>query len=362
VVPAENGAEAALVERLEVIPLESLAQVEDLASGQWAPPRPEPMPLSLTTAPGAPDLGDLRGQAHLRYALEVAAAGGHSLLMIGPPGAGKSLAASRLPSILPALAVEEALEVARIASACGRLDGRQVGGRPFRAPHHTVSPAGLVGGGNPPGPGEVTLAHRGALFLDELCEFRRDALEALRAPLESGWVSISRSGASRRLPCRFILVAAANPCPCGRGEANPECSCAPLDARRYQGRLSGALADRIDILAAIDQPSAAEIGGPPGEPSAAVRERVAAARERQESRLGPGRCNAEMTPGEARECLLSDGAAALLAESYSRRRLSGRAHDRVLRLSRTIADLAGIEAIEPEQMAQALQLRRRDHD
>jgi magnesium chelatase family protein len=361
VVPAENGPEAALVEGLEVICLESVGQVASLAAGEWVPPRPPPMSLGRADgAPSMPDLADLRGQRHLRYALEVAAAGGHSLLMVGPPGAGKSLAASRLPSILPPLAATEALEVARIASVCGRLGEGGANGRPFRSPHHTISPAGLIGGGNPPGPGEATLAHRGVLFLDELCEFRRDTLEALRAPLETGWVSVARAGAWRKLPCRFMLVAASNPCPCGRGESDPECSCAPLAARRYQARLSGALADRIDVLAAIRQPSAEEIGGPPGEPSAAVRERVANARERQEGRLGAGRSNAEMTAAEVRECVLEQGAATLLAESYSRRRLSGRAHDRVLRLARTIADLAGSEAIDREQLAQALQLRRRD--
>jgi magnesium chelatase family protein len=361
VVPAENGPEAALAADIEVLPIDSLEQVAALAAGDWAPERPEPMPLCLDTEDGGPDLAELRGQRHLRHALEVAAAGGHSLLMIGPPGAGKSLAASRLPSILPSPAPEEALEVARIASACGRLRGRPPGGRPFRSPHHTVSPAGLVGGGNPPRPGEATLAHRGVLFLDELCEFRRDALEALRAPLETGWVSIARSGSWQRLPCRFMLVAAANPCPCGRGEADAECSCSPLAISRYQGRLSGALADRIDILAAIRQPSAEEIGGGPGEPSAAVRARVDAARARQGDRLGRGRCNAEMTPAEVRECALGEGAARLLADSYARGGLSGRAHDRVLRLARTIADLAGSERIEREQMAQALQLRRRDY-
>ncbi|HEY5816002.1 MAG TPA: YifB family Mg chelatase-like AAA ATPase, partial [Solirubrobacterales bacterium] len=318
IVPVENGSEAALVSGLDVLPLETLEQVPGLAAGEWAPKRPVPMPLP-TLPSGAPDLADLRGQPHLRYALEVAAAGGHSLLMVGPPGAGKSLAASRLPSILPPLSSEEALEVARIASACGQLVGRPVGGRPFRAPHHTVTSAGLIGGGNPPGPGEATLAHRGVLFLDELCEFSREALEALRAPLEAGSVVISRAGSNRRLPCRFMLVAASNPCPCGRGEADPECNCAPLEVRRYQGRLSGALADRLDVLVAIRQPSAAEIGGPPGEASAKVRERVAAARERQEARLGAGRCNAEMTPAEVRECALEEAAGALLAESYSRR-------------------------------------------
>jgi magnesium chelatase family protein len=361
-VPVENGPEAALVEGLDVIGVESLGQVAALAAGEWEPQHPQPMPLRLSVAAGAPDLADLRGQHHLRYALEVAAAGGHSLLMVGPPGAGKSLAASRLPSILPPLAAEEALEVARIASACGRLEEGRQGGRPLRSPHHTISPAGLIGGGNPPGPGEATLAHRGVLFLDELCEFHRDTLEALRAPLETGWVSIARAGAWRHLPCRFMLVAAANPCPCGRGEADPECECAPLAARRYQSRLSGALADRIDVLVAIRQPSAAEIGGPAGEGSAAVRERVATAREHQERRLGPGRCNAEMTPGEVRDCRLDEGAADLLAESYSRRRLSGRAHDRVLRLAQTVADLAGEATIGHEQMAQALQLRRRDRE
>jgi magnesium chelatase family protein len=359
VVPAENGPEAALATGIDVVPLDGLGRLSALAAGDWKPERPPSLLLGPSAVEG-PDLADLRGQPHLRHALEVAAAGGHSLLMIGPPGAGKSLAAARLPSILPPLATVEALEVARIASACGRLNGSLPDGRPFRSPHHTISPAGLIGGGAPPRPGEATLAHRGVLFLDELCEFRRDALEALRAPLESGEVSIARAGGRRSLPCRFMLVAAANPCPCGRGEADPDCSCAPVAVQRYQGRLSGALADRIDILAAVRQPSAVEIGGGPGEPSAEVRERVAAARERQERRLGPGRCNAEMSPGEARECTLEPAAAALLAELYSRQRLSGRAHDRALRLAQTIADLAASDAVGEQQMAQALQLRRRD--
>ncbi|HEV7615563.1 MAG TPA: YifB family Mg chelatase-like AAA ATPase [Solirubrobacterales bacterium] len=359
-VPAANGPEAALATGIDVVPLESLGQLPGLVAGEWAPAPPEPLPLGLGEVDGVPDLADLRGQPHLRHALEVAAAGNHSLLMIGPPGAGKSLAASRLPSILPALAGNEALEVARIASACGRLGSSLPGGRPFRSPHHTISPAGLVGGGTPPRPGEATLAHRGVLFLDELCEFRRDSLEALRAPLEAGAVSIARASGSRSLPCRFMLVAAANPCPCGRGEADPDCSCAPLAVQRYQGRLSGALADRIDILAAVHQPSAGEIGGGPGEPSADVRARVALARGRQERRLGPGRCNAEMTPGEARACTLTAAAAELLSDLYARQRLSGRAHDRSLRLAQTIADLEGAERIDEEQMAQALQLRRRD--
>jgi magnesium chelatase family protein len=360
VVPAENGPEAALAGGIDVVPLDGLGLLPALVSGEWSPVPPEPLPLRLDVAPGAPDLADLRGQPHLRHALEVAAAGGHSLLMIGPPGAGKSLAASRLPSILPPLAAREALEVARIASAAGRLGSGIPAGRPFRAPHHTISPAGLVGGGAPPRPGEATLAHRGCLFLDELCEFRRDSLEALRAPLEAGEVTIARASGRRLLPCRFMLVAASNPCPCGRGEADPECSCGPAAVQRYQGRLSGALADRIDILVAVSQPGAAEIGGPPGESSAAARERVIEARERQERRLGPGRCNAEMTPSEARECVLDPAAGALLADLYARQRLSGRAHDRALRLAQTIADLAGHERVGEDEMAQALALRRRD--
>lgn len=361
VVPAENAPEAALARGIEVLPIESIASLPDLISGEWAPDPPRPLEL-MDSPVGAPDLADLRGQRHLRHALEVAAAGGHSLLMVGPPGAGKSLAARRLPSIMPPPTPAETLEVARIASACDGAASARVGARPFRAPHHTISPAGLVGGGNPPRPGEMTLAHRGVLFLDELCEFRRDALEALRAPLEEGSVSIARAGGpATELPCRFLLVAAANPCPCGRGENDAECSCAPIAIQRYQGRLSGALADRIDILAAVRQPAAEEIGGAPGEASSSVRERVRAARAIQAERLGEGRCNAEMTPGEARNGSLDEGAEALLAESYARRRLSGRAHDRVLRLARTVADLAGEERIARPHMAQALQLRRRDY-
>jgi magnesium chelatase family protein len=361
VVPKENGSEAALATGIEVRPLAGLAGLPALAAGEWRPSTPTPQALRTLPADGGPDLADLRGQPHLRHALEVAAAGGHSLLMVGPPGAGKSLAARRLPSILPPLSGEEALEVTRVASACGRLVAGQRG-RPFRAPHHTISAAGLIGCGSPPRPGEITIAHRGVLFLDHLDEFPRDALEALRAPLEAGEVSLASAGAARTLPCRLQLVAAANPCPCGRGDEDPDCVCPPIAVQRYRGRLSGALADRIDILTAVRPPSAVDIGGPPGESSETVRERVVAARERQARRLGPGRTNAEMTPAEARESWLSAEASALLAELYSRRLLSGRAHDRVLRLARTIADLAAKETIGAEEMAQAVQLRRRDRD
>ena len=359
-VPAANGPEAALAGDLGVVALESLKQLDGYAAGEWTPERPDPLDLGACNGMDGPDLADLRGQPALRHALEVAAAGGHSLLMVGPPGAGKSLAARRLPSILPLPGPEERLEVARIASACGREATAALGARPYRAPHHTISAAGLVGGGNPPRAGEITLAHRGVLFLDELCEFSRDALEALREPLETGMVSIARSGSQRSLPCRFMLVAAANPCPCGRGDDDPRCGCAPHDISRYRSKLSGALADRIDIIAALSQPGGHEINGPPGEPSAAVRERVIAARDRQQARLGSGRCNAEMTAAEARAQPLSRKAADLLRAAYEARGLSGRAHDRTLRLARTEADLSGAEEIGVDEMGAALALRRRD--
>ena len=364
VVPAENGPEAALATGIEVIPIDSLGAARR-AGRRGVDRRSGPRRCALRArapADGAPDLADLRGQRHLRYALEVAAAGGHSLLMVGPPGAGQ-VAGGEPPALDPAAAGRRSRRSrwrgspAPAAGSTARGSGGQAVPRP--APHD--QPGGLVGGGNPPRPGEATLAHRGVLFLDELCEFRRDTPRgAAGAARDRAGSRSPAPAAPGSLPCRFMLVAAANPCPCGRGEADPECTCAPLAIQRYQGRLSGALADRIDILAAVRQPSAAEIGGGPGERSAAVRERVVAARERQERRLGPGRCNAEMTPAEARECALAEDAAALLAESYARQRLSGRAHDRVLRLARTVADLAGGEAIGTDQMAQALQLRRRD--
>lgn len=359
IVPAENGAEAALVDGLEVIALESLAQVALLAAGDLAVERPEPLSLAHEPSPYAPDLADLRGQPHVRHALEVAAAGGHRLLLVGPPGAGKSFAASRLPSILPPPTEAERLEIARVASAYGRLDQPLTTGRPFRAPHHSISTVGLLGGGRPNCPGEATRAHRGVLFLDDLGEFRRDVLEGLRAPMKCGWVQASRGGRTSRLPARFQLIAAANPCPCGRGEEDPECSCSPLALHRYRSRLGSALSERIDITVAVDPPAVAEISGPPGETSAGVRERVVRARERQEARLGAGRCNAEMTPGEARDCALTEAAAALLARERSRGRLSGSAYNQVLRLAQTLVDLAGGETIERAQLAQALELKLR---
>jgi magnesium chelatase family protein len=260
---------------------------------------------------------------------------------------------------MPPLHEAEALDVARIASVCGRLGTNLHAARPFRAPHHTISAAGLVGGGNPPRPGEVTLAHRGVLFLDELSEFGRQALESLRAPLEEGTVRIARAGRATELPCRFALVAAANPCPCGRGESDQECRCSPHDVQRYQARLSGALADRIDIFLAVTQPSAEAMAGEQGETSESVRGRVVAARERQESRLG-GRANGEMTTAEVRAAPLQPQARALLRRHHQELRLSGRAHDRLIRVAWTLADLRQSEEISEEHVLGALGLRVRD--
>jgi len=358
VVPAGNGPEAAIARDIDVIPIDSLARLAGLASGEWRPERPKPICLAAHHG-DAPDLADLRGNENLRGALEVSAAGGHSLLMIGPPGSGRSLAAVRLPSILPPLEGEEALEVARVASAAGRLSEGSVRARPFRAPHHSISPTGLLGANDPRRIGEATLADRGVLFLEELAEFRRDALEGLRVPLRAGRISLSDRGAWRTLPARFLFVAAAKPCPCGRGEGDPACACAPLARREYRSRLAAALPDDIDIEVEMRIPSAAEIGGPPGESSASVRERVTAARERQEKRLGAGRCNALMTPDEVDDCALEGDAAALLGFLRDRGRVGRRTQKRAVRLARTLADLDGAEAIEPKQMALALSLCRR---
>jgi magnesium chelatase family protein len=361
VVPALNAPEASLAGEPRVVPLERLEQLALL--GTESEPRAGPASgwSANGSAPQGPDLADLRGQPYLRYALEVAAAGGHSLLVVGPPGAGKSLAARRLPSLMPPLNRGEAMEVLRIASACGKpVSPDQPPIRPFRAPHHTISTAGLVGGGSPPRAGEVTLSHRGVLFLDELGEFSRESLEALRQPLEEGRVTIVRARHAIELPSRFMLVAASNPCPCGRGEDSGECECQPVSARRYRAKLSGALADRIDISISVERPSAREMGTPPDTDSATVRDRVIAARERQEHRLGAGRCNADMSLADLRAlCRLDDEATAMVAAGHSRLQLSGRGHDRVLRLSRTIADLEGRGRVSADHVARALSLRRR---
>ena len=373
-VPVANAKEAALalaagangdtprpLPALRVAGLEHLRQLESLESADGL--RGVPTPVLEAPRPGdGLDLADVRGQEALRRALEVAAAGGHSLLMVGPPGVGKSMAARRLPSILPPLEPEDAIEALAVASACGEappLDRARL--RPYRAPHHTISGAGLVGGGTPPRPGELTRAHRGLLFLDELPEFSRDVLEALRQPLEDGRIVIARARHSVTLPCRTMLVAAANPCPCGGAEGEEECECPPGAVRRYRARISGPLADRVDITAEVGSPTAAELAAGPGEPSATVRARVEAARERQALRLGRGRCNAEASAREIRrDAGLDADAKQLLALGKERFALSGRGYDRVLRIARTIADLGGGERVEADDLTEALTLRSRD--
>jgi magnesium chelatase family protein len=362
-VPAVDHDDAALIDGLAVAPLDSLASLAALGRGEIAEARPsgrggEP---AERREPAQPDLAELRGQPALRRGLEIAAAGGHSLLVIGPPGSGKSLAARRLPSILPPLSAPEAIEVARVAGVAGAARATRARlVRPFRAPHHTISPAGLVGGGTPPRPGEISLAHRGVLFLDEIAEFPRAALEALRQPLESGEVTIARARGALRFPARFQLIAAANPCPCGRGESDPRCSCGPERVRRYAARLSGALADRIDITLSLGQPDADSLAGDRPEGSAAIRRRVIAVRERQAARLGDGRTNADCDGDELRRtaALDRDG---LRAMRLAQRRyaLSGRGWARTLRVARTFADADASDGVGERHVLAALALRDR---
>lgn len=359
-VPEANAIEASLVDGLLVAPLRSLADLVLLLregvipeAGALSPPAPIASPL--------PDLADLRGQPSLRRALEVAATGAHNLLITGPPGAGKSLAARRLPSILPAPRSSEAIEITRIASAAGSVrPGQGLASRPFRAPHHSISPAGLVGGGNPPRPGEVTLAHGGVLFLDEVPEFTRASLEALRQPLEDGTVTITRARHSVTFPSRFQLIAAANPCPCGHGEESPNCSCPEARVKAYGDRISGALADRLDLVIAVGQPPADALAGDRGQSSAEVRDLVSAARELAEARLGVGRSNASMNGDEARgHAALTTEACDYLSKAHTRYGLSGRGWDRVLKVARTCADLAGVDRVDALHVGEALSGRVR---
>jgi magnesium chelatase family protein len=297
----------------------------------------------------------------LKRALEVSAAGGHNLLMVGPPGSGKSMAARRIPSIMPPLTVDEALEVTKVHSVAGLLgSGPLVSRRPFRAPHHTISSPGLVGGGSSPSAGETSLAHHGVLFLDELAEFSRPALEALRQPLEEGCVRITRSQRTVRFPARFMLVAATNPCACGHaGDSRRICSCPPAALDRYTAKLSGPLVDRIDMIVRVEPPGRDEVmsdGTTQG--SAEIRERVIAARAIQAGRLGGERCNAQMTPAEVRSiCVLEGAARSALYAAHERLALSVRGHDRVLRVARTIADLESRDRISRSDVMQAIAYR-----
>jgi magnesium chelatase family protein len=366
IVPAENANEAAAVEGVRVIGVRHLPALLDHLCGESVIDPWSVVPATETGAESL-DFSEVRGQLQAKRALEVAAAGGHNVMMIGPPGSGKTMLARRLPSILPRLSTEESIETTKIHSVAGFLPpgAGLVVRRPFRAPHHTISNAGLVGGGSIPRPGEVSLAHHGVLFLDELPEFRRDVLEVLRQPLEDGMVTISRASRSLTFPSRFTLAAALNPCPCGYfNDSRRQCQCTPPIIARYLSKISGPLLDRIDLQVEVPALASAEIGSMvPGESSELIRGRVEASRERQRERFRRHaiQSNAEMASRHLRKfCELDASSRQLLEGAIERLNLSARAYDRILKVARTIADLAGEERIASDHVGEAIQYRALD--
>ena len=369
-VPTTNATEAALVDGIQVGAVESLRDVMAILNGEasLAPVKVEGQSLLQRARTTHIDFSEVKGQEHAKRAVEVAAAGGHNAILIGPPGSGKTMVAQRIPTILPMLALEEALEATKIHSVAGTLPPGEgiIGQRPFRSPHHTISDAGLVGGGTIPKPGEVSLAHRGVLFLDELPEFHKSVLEVLRQPLEAGYVTIARAKVSVTYPASVMLVAAMNPCPCGFAtDPRNECSCSPPAIQRYMSRISGPLLDRIDIHVEVPAVKIEELAAKSdGERSEAIRERVEAARERQHRRFeGDSHIFANAHMGSKalrRYCPLPADGEDLLTSAINRLGLSARAYDRIIKVARTIADIAGSDTIQTPHLAEAIQYRSLD--